>query len=273
MTKKCSKCGLEKDYVEFGKDKSHSDGLRSSCKICQNSTAKKRRLENKDEIKKYRKKYYEKNKDKFLKEKKEYYEKNIDKIKCYRKNFYDKNRDKILEQKKEYYKENIDKCIDKNNRYYKENRESLLNKKKNYYQENSDKIKEYHVGYRENNKDKRREYYHKKKKDPEFIIFESHRNRIRELISRGYKDSSSKKILGCSIEFFRLHIEKQFKDGMSWDNYGDWHLDHIKPCASFDFKNPEHQKECFNYRNYQPLWAIENLSKGAKYKGVDYRGI
>ena len=72
------------------------------------------------------------------------------------------------------------------------------------------------------------------------------------------------KLLGCSSEFLRQHLERQFKPGMSWENHGQWHLDHIKPCASFDLSKPEQQRICFNYKNLQPLWAIDNMKKGAK---------
>ena len=52
---------------------------------------------------------------------------------------------------------------------------------------------------------------------------------------------------------------------MSWGNYGKWHVDHIRPCASFNLVNEEEQKKCFHYTNLQPLWAKDNLSKGSKY--------
>ena len=61
------------------------------------------------------------------------------------------------------------------------------------------------------------------------------------------------------------HIEKQFKPGMTWERYGEWHVDHIRPCASFDLTDPEQQTICFNYENLQPLWAIDNMKKGAKW--------
>ena len=51
---------------------------------------------------------------------------------------------------------------------------------------------------------------------------------------------------------------------MSWDNYGDWHVDHIRPCASFDLTNEDEQRICFHYKNLQPLWGPDNLEKGAK---------
>jgi hypothetical protein len=69
-------------------------------------------------------------------------------------------------------------------------------------------------------------------------------------------------LVGCSVE----DLKKQFRDGMSWENYGryGWHMDHIKPCASFNLINKEEQKECFHYTNLQPLRAEKNLSKAAK---------
>jgi len=61
------------------------------------------------------------------------------------------------------------------------------------------------------------------------------------------------------------HIEKQFKPGMNWENYSlyGWHIDHIRPCASFDLTKEEEIQKCFHYSNLQPLWAEENLKKAA----------
>ena len=75
-------------------------------------------------------------------------------------------------------------------------------------------------------------------------------------------------MLGCSIKDLIIHIEKQFKEGMTWDNhsYNGWHIDHIIPCASFDLSDPEQQKKCFHYTNLQPLWKQDNLSKSDKYE-------
>lgn len=71
-------------------------------------------------------------------------------------------------------------------------------------------------------------------------------------------------LLGCTPDQLIVHLEARFKPGMSWDNRGLWHIDHIKPCASFDLADPEQQKVCFHYTNLQPLWAGENMKKGAK---------
>lgn len=72
-------------------------------------------------------------------------------------------------------------------------------------------------------------------------------------------------LLGCTVDELKRHLQIQFRPGMTWDNYGEWHIDHIRPCASFDLTDPEQQRQCFNFKNLQPLWAKDNLSKGAKY--------
>ena len=72
-------------------------------------------------------------------------------------------------------------------------------------------------------------------------------------------------LVGCPVGFLRSYIEGKFETGMSWDNYGAWHVDHIRPCASFDLSDKEQVLQCFNWRNLQPMWASENMSKGSFY--------
>lgn len=72
-------------------------------------------------------------------------------------------------------------------------------------------------------------------------------------------------MVGCPVGFLRSYIEAKFEKGMTWDNYGEWHVDHIRPCASFDLSDKEQVIQCFNWRNLQPMWASENSSKGSNY--------
>ena len=88
------------------------------------------------------------------------------------------------------------------------------------------------------------------------------RTRICQALKGTGKFRSSLKLIGCSLEKLRSYIEGQFKPGMSWKNYGDWHIDHKLPCASFNLSIPEEQQSCFHYTNLQPLWAAENVRKG-----------
>lgn len=72
-------------------------------------------------------------------------------------------------------------------------------------------------------------------------------------------------LLGMSIDEFFPYMESKFTDGMSWDNYGEWHIDHIKPCSKFDLFLRSEQEKCFHYSNLQPMWAEENYLKHAHY--------
>ena len=109
----------------------------------------------------------------------------------------------------------------------------------------------------------------KRKITPNWIIRDRVRSRVyRVLIKKNIKKcNSTLNLLGIdNINILKNHLEKQFKEGMTWDNYGLWHIDHIKPCASFDLICPVQQLACFHYKNLQPLWALENLQKSAKYE-------
>jgi hypothetical protein len=91
-------------------------------------------------------------------------------------------------------------------------------------------------------------------------------NRIGIAIRNGRAKKSARtiKLLGCSIADLMRHMERSFKRGMSWDNYGEWEIDHIRPCALFDLTDPEQQTACFHFTNLRPLWEHENRRKGAK---------
>ena len=78
------------------------------------------------------------------------------------------------------------------------------------------------------------------------------------------KSNFSVKYLGCSVEYLKIWLEYQFQDEMNWENFGDWHIDHIKPCSSYDLSKEEEQYICFNWTNLQPLWAIDNIMKSNK---------
>jgi hypothetical protein len=103
-------------------------------------------------------------------------------------------------------------------------------------------------------------------RDPIFRLVRAVRTRILRGLQGTPKSDKTEEILGCSFYFLRRWLESKFQPGMTWENQGlkGWHIDHIRPCASFDLTDPEQQKLCFHYTNLQPLWAKDNLSKGAK---------
>lgn len=152
--------------------------------------------------------------------------------------------------------------------YRSKNPDKIRQQKKEYNKNNKEKRNKYNIEYYRNNKDKTRKWFSEYNKlqretNPQYKIAASLRCRTRQgLKNQGaHKINSTKNLLGCTWEEARIHIENQFTEGMTWDNYGfyGWHIDHIRPC------DPEQQKECFHYTNLQPLWAKDNLSKNAKW--------
>jgi IS30 family transposase len=92
---------------------------------------------------------------------------------------------------------------------------------------------------------------------------------LRYLVWRSYKGltkpESSFNLLGCTLQEFQTHLESLFQPGMTHENYGEWHIDHIRPLVSFDLTQEDQRRASCHYTNLQPLWAKDNLSKGAKY--------
>ena len=114
----------------------------------------------------------------------------------------------------------------------------------------------------------------KYKKDPAYRIEQICRARLIDSLKGELKKSAhTDELLGCTFEKARKHIQEQFIQGMTWGNHGNgpnkWHIDHIRPCAYFDFTNPTHQKMCFHYTNLQPLWSTDNIRKRDKYNPND----
>ena len=87
------------------------------------------------------------------------------------------------------------------------------------------------------------------------------RSRIHHALDGKVKASTTMSLVGCPIESLFQHLEKQFQEGMTWENRGKWHIDHIRPCYTFDLSQPEQQRACFHYTNLRPLWAKDNLSR------------
>jgi hypothetical protein len=108
----------------------------------------------------------------------------------------------------------------------------------------------------------------RRKNDPEFRVRCNLKSRLYHAVKNQdiMKCSSTMDLTGCSAEELMSHLESQFTEGMTRDNYGKWHVDHIKPCISFNLLLDAEQRKCFHYSNLQPLWAKDNLSKGANYQ-------
>ena len=138
---------------------------------------------------------------------------------------------------------------------------------RDYYQKNREYRLEWQNEYRKSESGKASIKKYKSK--PEQKIRKAQSKRIKEVLAYKNLDKckTTLKYIGCTAKELKEHLESQFKEGMTWDNYGfyGWHIDHIRPISSFDLEDEEQMKQCFHYTNLQPLWAEENLKKGASF--------
>lgn len=228
----CTECKRELSTDCFYKCSKNKNGLQAECKDCH----KARYVASKDEVRVAQKKYYEKNKDK---------------KKQYAKDYHSRNKDKHDARNKEYSKVYV---VEKS----KERKETC----RKYYENNKAKIKETTRIY----KGQRWET------DAVFRLLGCLRGRLRSALRSSKKVASTLSLVGCTKYELMLHLMSSWYDhpgsgeSMTWKNYGQhgWHVDHIRPCVSFNFLDPEQQKQCFHYSNLQPLWAQENRAKHAK---------
>ena len=175
----------------------------------------------------------------------------------------------INESSAKYNRENSEKIKEYHEEYRRENPEKIKEHSAKYYRKNREKIKSRRAKYYRKNREKHKEYCNKRyKNDENFKIRRLLRSRILHAlkVQSAKKSNKTLELIGCSVNELWEHLEGQFTDGMTRQNQGEWHIDHIKPCAAFDLTDPKQQKECFNYKNLQPLWAQDNLKKSDKWE-------
>lgn len=174
----------------------------------------------------------------------------------------------LKEYKRQYYLDNKERIDAKNKQHAKDNPKMANVRNYKYRTRNLEKFRT------SENKRKRRQY----KENPE--IFEIRRKRyierypeekirralrirLLQAVKSNQKSGSAVRDLGCSIDEFKSYLESKFQPGMTWNNHGKWHIDHIIPLSKFDLtKRKELLKAC-HFTNMQPLWAFDNLIKGA----------
>ena len=242
----CSKCETVKPLDDFSNSKQRADGKVGQCKECVKA------------------KYREKSEERLAKAK-EYYQNNredkLDKAAEYRAN----NSDKIKESRKKYYESNKDSILKKNDEYRQENLDSISAQQKEYRKANIEKKSAQEKEWRKNNKERiRARQNYRYEHDEKFKIKHLCRQMVRRaILSIGSsKDEETRKFLGYSAKDLKEHLEKQFQPGMSWENHGKWHVDHIIPISRAE--TLEEAKVLSQLSNLQPLWAEDNLSKGVK---------
>jgi len=176
--------------------------------------------------------------------------------KKYRREQYLKNKEHELKTHKEWRTRNKEKW----KKIYLEYQANNMT----YYSKQS-------LQWRKNNPKKAREMknaYRRRRneRDPAYKIRQNLSSRLCAILKRSTtrKSKPTMKLVGCSLKELKEHLQSKFKDGMNWDNYGQWHVDHIIPCAYFNLVFSSQQEVCFHYLNLQPLWAEENLKKRDK---------
>ena len=152
--------------------------------------------------------------------------------------------------------EKVAKNAERSKQWYRENKERAKELQKRWHERNPGRANELGKAYI------RRRY----SEDPSFAIACRVRARVYEAIkNRGAsKTGSTEELVGCSFDYLRQHIERQFKGSMSWDNPSSFHIDHIVPLASFDLTDPAQLKVACNWQNLRPIPPKKNMSKGAK---------
>ena len=233
MRKTCTKCLIEKPFSEFGKDKSSKDGLNFKCKACVKA-------------------YYEANKERIAERQKKHRKENQEAIRERSKKYRAENRERINEWHRKNYQANKDAISDYHKRHYYANRESIRERQKQYIEENKEARLEY-----------QKSYHKLKSEEPQYRFKRSLRGRIIDAFkAKGWSRSCSMEEIIGGYKLAFKHIESRFKNGMSWDNYGSWEIDHIVPLNSAE---SDIELTCLlHYSNTQPLWLSENASKGSK---------
>lgn len=242
----CSCCKQAKEFDTFSLNSKLVDGHNAICKDC----SKNKRLENLERYKQRDAKRYQNKREELIKKAAEYRATHQSEIKELRDKYYQENKEIIIAKNSEYRETNLDKVKATQKEYHIKNRVARNNSTRDYRKANKDKLAEY-IRNRYNNDN----------------IYKL-RCVCRQMVRRMFKSTGIKKshktqeVLGYTPIELKQHIEKQFKPGMTWDNYGDWHIDHIIPISSA--RTLEEGINLSRLENLQPLWAMENILKGNK---------
>lgn len=242
--KHCSYCGQTKTADQFYKNSHSKDGLMSICRVCHNEETKQHRHENPEYHKEYKKQYYSENREEILEYHKQYQSENKEKISEYQKEYRSKNREKLSEYQKEYQSKNREKIKEYKKQYYSENKKEIQEKQNEYERE-------------------------RRKNDDVFRVNDLMRTMIWRTVN-GKKDVRTKDIIGMSAEELVEYLKSMIPEG---DDLRQYHIDHIRPVSSFDFRNEDgsinwlEMRRCHGWENLQPLTPEENMKKSDKWDG------
>lgn len=237
--KRCSKCREIKERKYFFKRVESKDGLAPLCKVCAEQYAKEYNERNRDKIKEYNAQYYEKNKEACR-----------ERFRKYNK----KNKDKIAKRRKEYFTQYNKTNKERAKQYREYNKERIQEYAKQYYNDNKSRIIKQHNKYKKQ----------KRKNSPRYRLNANMGVGMWYSLRMKKNKQDWESLVDFTLDELINHLEKQFRGGMSWNNYGGWHVDHIIPKSHFKYECSEDEefKRCWSLTNLQPLWAEENFKKG-----------
>ncbi len=185
-----------------------------------------------------------------------------------------RNPQKVKAYTQAYVKKHRESIREKRHAKYCRTKERVRQQTKEWRQKNLEHYSAWNARYRKRPDvlaRNRSRFRKRKASDPNFALAVALSASVARAIKTqvGRKAAKSIKLLGCSIRKARKHIESQFQKGMSWENFGThgWHIDHIVPCYAFDLRIKKNQYKCFHYTNLRPLWASDNIRKGATVPG------
>mgnify|MGYP003660229338 CR=1 FL=1 len=169
--------------------------------------------------------------------------------------------------KKQWYLDHKEHVKQYDKQYHLDHKEHKKQYHKQWYLNHKEHKKQYNKQWNLNHKEHVNQRQTKKRKNnPNFKILINLRRRQHHALKGNLKSASTIKLIGCSIDKLWDHLMScdTLEHWMTKENYGVWHVDHIMPCASFDFTDPQQQRQCFYYTNLRPLSATANLIKGSK---------
>jgi len=233
----------------------------------------------------------EKHKQRTAATNKAYREANKSQIAAYNKSYCAANKLRCAARKKSYCAANKLRCAASYKSWAMANKSRIAANQKKWRQSNKVKDAATHKAYRTANKQRcaaatklwytenkqrstatNRAYKrHRRATDPAYRLLCNLRSRMGLALNGNLKADRTLALVGCSAQECKDHLAAQFVDGMTWENRTEWQVDHIKPCAAFDLSIESEQRACFHYTNLQPLWAADNLAKGALWEGKSAR--
>lgn len=242
---------------------------------------------NKERLIEYRKEYYKarrdsiliknkkirgRNKEKYNARSKEYYEVNKAELRAKQKEYREGNKAEIAAQKKLAHERDREQDRERARQHYEANKELYKARARRHYLENKERHgklnREWAAAHPEKIKESARKVHSKYRSTTKGNLSSTMSKRMNESLRKGMKAGRHwETLVNFTIDELKRHLEKLFKPGMSWENYGTvWHIDHKTPIALFNFERPDDIdfRLCWSLKNLQPLEAKENMSKGAR---------